>query len=109
LTAAIVSLTIPLGGIVAFPKQLQQIAEIDYFGIPYHSHHFGMASAATTNCVVTRKWGNPSGVTNGGRYHPWQSPKPFLCSPEASTTKDCFSFVGASWSIDAATKNEVFV
>ena len=46
LAAAIVALAHALGGVMAFPEQLQQIAQADEALIPDHPHHLGVAGQA---------------------------------------------------------------
>jgi len=52
LAAAIITLAHALGGVVAFPEELQEVAEIDGIDIPNHSHHLRMTGAAAAHFFV---------------------------------------------------------
>ena len=85
LAAAIIALAHALGGVVTFPEQLEQIAEIDGIAIPNHPYHFRMAGAATTNLFVTGIGGITTRVAHGRGHDSGEAPESLLGPPEAAT------------------------
>ena len=90
LAAAIIALAIALGGVMALPEQLQQVAEVNLRGVPHHPHHFAVARAAGADLLVGGLLEGSSRVAYRGGHHPRQAPEALLCSPETATTEHRF-------------------
>lgn len=70
LAAGVIALPIALGGVVAFPEQLQQVAEVHSRATPDHAHHFRVPCSAGADLVVSRLLCLPARVANGSTHHP---------------------------------------
>ena len=92
LAAAVIALAVALGGVVAFPEELEQIAEVDPLPVPHHPHHLRMAGASTADLLIAGGNALATGIAHGGGDHTGQAPEAFLRTPETAAAEEGFAF-----------------
>ena len=105
LSAGVISLPIPLRWIVTFPEQLQKIGEVNGWGTPHHSNHFGVACSSRTHLLIRGILILPSGISDSSTDDPGQSPEALLGSPEAATRKNRFFLIAKKRSSKSGAEN----
>src|SRR3982074_1001471 len=84
------TLAVELGGIVVFPKYLQQFLVGKFRRIVLHFDGFGVAGAVAANVLVSRIGEVPTRITNPGRRDPRQLAKRSFDSPETACGESSF-------------------
>ena len=81
LGADIIALAVERGGIVQFPKPVEQRRIADFFWIENHPHDFGMTALAGADVLVSRIGHMPAHEAGGHRIHAIDLPQYRLDAP----------------------------
>lgn len=109
LAADVVTLTHALGGVVAFPKNLEQLRVTDGGRVVNDQHDFGMAGIAIANSPIVGTCNMATGISCGGRKYAVDLPKTSFCTPETAQRKYSLPQVFGKRSLHRVAIHEMLV
>ena len=107
LAAGVVALGHALGGVVAFPEQLEQVSEAHPGGVPHHPHRLGVAGAAGADLLVGGVGGVAAAVAHGGGDHPGQPPEALLRPPETAAAEEGLLLAGLQRRLEGGAEHHM--